>query len=114
MNQYIEPARFVGLHALPVPFLIGNDVIGILESALLELDISDHHLILVDASLDRAVDARDFHHFQSQITELMGCEKCPVRPAERDPRYVWLRLQLRQKDELAFVRFAGLKDVLNK
>ncbi len=114
MNQYVEPARFVGLHSAPVPFLIGDDVIGIFESALLELDISDHHLILVDAPLDRAVDARDFHHLQSQITELMRCKKCSVRPTERNPRYVLLRLQLRQKDELAFVCLAGLKDVLNK
>src|SRR6267142_7264464 len=99
MNRDIEPTRFVSLHARPVPFLIGDGVIGVFESALLELDVSDHHLILVDAPLDRAVDPRDFHHFQSQITELMRCKKYAIRPAERDPRYARLRLQLRQKYE---------------
>ncbi len=95
MNRYIEPARFVGLHSAPVPFLIGNDVIGIIESAFLELDVPNHHPILVDASLDRAVDGRDFHHFQSKIAELVRGEEISVRPAEGDPRDVLLRLQLR-------------------
>jgi len=71
---------------------IGDHVIGIFESAFLELDVPNHHPILVDASLDRAVDGRDFHHFESQITKLMRGKKCSVRPAKRDPRYVRLRL----------------------
>src|SRR5271166_1747029 len=114
MNRDIEPTRFVSLYAHPVPFLIGDGVIGVFESALLKLDVSDYDLILIDAPLDGPVDAPDFHHFQSQIPELMGCKKRPVRPTERHPRYALLRLQLREEDELAFVCFAGLKDILKK
>src|SRR5258705_13699305 len=99
MNRDIEPTRFVSLHPRPVPFLIGDGGIGAFESALLELDVSDYHLILIDAPLDHVVDARDFHHFQSQITELVRCKKRSVRPAKRHPRYALLRLQLREKDE---------------
>ena len=69
---------------------------------------------MVDAPLDRAVNGPDFHHFQSEIAELMRGKKCPVRPAERNPRDILLRLQLREKNELALVRLAGLEDVLNE
>ena len=92
MIQYIKPARFIGLHSVPVPFLIGDDVVGIFKPAFLELDIAHHYPILVDAALDRAVDWRDFHHLQSQITEFMRGKKLSIRPAERNPRYVLLRL----------------------
>ena len=114
MDRDCEPRWFVSLYARPVPFLIGDGVIGVFEAALLELDISDYHLICVNAPLDHAVDPRDLHHFQAQITELMRCKKRSVRPAERHPRYALLRLQLREKDELAFVCFARLKDILKK
>ncbi len=40
-------------------FLIGDGVIGVFESALLELDVSDYHLICVNAPFDHAVDPRD-------------------------------------------------------
>ena len=97
-----------------IPFLVGDFVIGVFKPALLELDIADDHLILVDPAFDDAIDLADFHHLQAEIAELMRGEKRPVRPAERDPGNARLRLQLREKDELALVRLARLQDVLNK
>src|SRR5579859_2832991 len=29
MNQYVEPARFVGLRSAAIPFLIGDNVVGV-------------------------------------------------------------------------------------
>ena len=58
--------------------------------------------------------ARDFHHFQAEIAELMRRKEITVRPAERDPGYALLRLQLREKNELALIRFASLEDILKK
>src|SRR5260370_39026648 len=114
MGRDCEPSWFVGLYALPVPFLIGDGVIGVFESALLELDVSDYHLICVNAPFDHAVDPRDLHHFHAQITELMRCKERSVRPSESHPGDARLRLQLRDKDELAFVCFSRLKDILKK
>ena len=87
-------ARLVGFDDVPIPFLVGNLVIGVFEAALLEFDIADHDLIFVDAPFDHAVDRRDFHHFQAQVAELMRGKERVVRPAERNPRDARLRLQL--------------------
>ena len=102
------------LNALFVPFLIGDFVIGVFKPALLEFDVADHDLIVIDSAFDDAVDLADFHHFEAKVAELVGGEKRIVRPAERHPRDARLRLQLRQKDELALVGFARLQHVLNK
>jgi hypothetical protein len=85
MDQYVEPTRFVGLRSVAIPFLIGDNVVGVLESPRVKLNVSDHHIIFVDTALDGAVDGRDLHHFQSEIAELMRGEEGCVRPAERDP-----------------------------
>jgi hypothetical protein len=98
----------------PIPFLTSNVVSGVLKSAFRKFDISDDDLILIDTALDDSVDGRDFHHFQAEIAELVRSNKCSVRPAERHPRDTRLRLQLRQKNELSFVRFTRLEDVLKK
>ena len=102
------------LMPLSVPFLIGDTVIGVLEPALFELNVADHHLIFVDPPLNHAVNRGDFHHFQAQIAELMRGKKRAVRPAECHPRDARLCLQLRQEDELALIRLACLKNILNK
>ncbi len=114
MSRDVEPARFVGGDGRTKPFLFGHRIVGIFEAPLLELDIADHHLIFVDAPLDDAVDRRDFHHFQRQIAELVRGKERAVRPAERHPGDVRLRLQLGQEDEFALVRLAGLQHVLQE
>ena len=90
MDQHVEPARFVGFNSPAIPFLIGDDIIGFLETTFFKLDIADHHLILVDALLDLAVGIGDFHHLQAKISELVRGEEGAVRPAEGHPRNVRL------------------------
>src|SRR5258708_34599202 len=62
-----KPARLVVFYPFAIPLLIGDQVISIFEPALLELDISDNHLILIDAAFENAVGPRDFHHFEAEI-----------------------------------------------
>src|SRR5262249_45215858 len=80
-----KPARLVVFYPLAIPLLIGDQVIGIFEPAFLELDISDNHLILIDAAFENAVGPRDFHHFEAEIAQFMGGEKGAVGPTERHP-----------------------------
>jgi hypothetical protein len=114
MGSDLEPARFVAFYFFLIPFLTSDVVIGIFEPALLKFDVSNHDLVLIDATLDHSVDRCDFHHFEAEVAELVRGKKCPVGPAEGHPRDARLCLQLRQKDELAFISFPCLKDVLKK
>ncbi len=91
----LEPARFLVRDAFAVPFLIGDNVVGVLESALLELNVADHDLIGVDAAFDCAFAGRDLHHFQAEVAELVCGKEIAVRKAESDPGDARLRLQLR-------------------
>ena len=113
-RTYLEPARLVFGNALLVPFLIGDLVIGVFEPALLKFDVADDDTIFVDAAFDDAVDLADFHHLKAKIAELVRGEKRVVRPAKRDPGNAWLRLQLREKDELTLVGLARLQHILHK
>ena len=113
-SGHLEPARFVLLNAFFVPFLASDFVISAFKPALLEFDVADDHFILVDAAFDDAVDFPDLHHFEAEIAELVRGEKRTVRPAECGPGNARLRLQLRKKNKLSFVGFAGVQHMLDK
>ena len=81
---------------------------------MFKIDIARDYLIFIDPALTRMVGQRDFHHLELAIAKLVGGKERAVRPTKGRPGYCRLRLQLRQKDELALVRFAGVEHVLQK
>src|SRR5258706_14006720 len=58
-----KPARLVVFYTFAIPLLIGDKVISIFVTALLELDITANHLILIDAAFANDVGHDDYHIF---------------------------------------------------
>ena len=84
MGADFEPGGLVAFDAFPIPFLIGDEVRGILEPPLLELNVADHDLIIVDPAFDRAVDAARSPSFRGQDRQVCARQK-NRRSASRTP-----------------------------
>src|SRR4029077_5186648 len=88
--------------------------IALFKRALLEFDVPCDHLVAIYTPLPLSIIARDFHHLELAVTKLVRCKETAVWPSERDPGERRLGLQLREKDELALIRFARVDDVLHE
>ena len=114
MVDHPGPLRSPGLHPVRKPCLVHDAKIRWHKLAGLEFDVARNDRVFVDPALAWMIGQRNFHHFQMAVAELVGGEERTIRPAEGDPGYVGLRLQLRQKDELALVCLAGVEHVLQE
>src|SRR6516164_101183 len=114
MVENLEPLRPLGGDTSLEPRLVADPKVGRLEATALEFNIAWDHLVFVDAALTGVIRQGDLHHLQVPIAKLVGGKERAIGPAEGRPRYRRLRLQLRQKDELALVGLARVEDVLQE
>ena len=96
----------VGLDGRAKPFLIGDGIFGVLDTAVLELKIVADEFVAVGSHL--AIGG-DLQHFDDAIAGLVSGEERSIRPSERHPGNGRLRQQLRPEHDFAFPGVARLE-----
>ena len=106
MRREGRPVFVVGLDGDAKPFLIGDGIFGVLDTAVLEPKIVADEFVAVGSQL--AVRG-DLQHFDDAIAGLVPGKERSIRPSERHPGDGRLRQQLRPEHDFALPGVARLE-----